>query len=247
MGHFSPHRASNFAVAAGFVVAVSWFTGSAPAVLHVARAGDCGYPDVDIDTNDPTERSAACAALAEVTTYFRNSGFDLVPKASLYFADRSAAATPEHGHYDAVRSRIVVYRTSAARPWGLTWTSALANSFLRHELAHVLIRQATDAGRIHLRPEWHEFIAYAIQFDLMEPQLRQAVLAAHADVQPFESWQEVNEFTSRMNPDVFSVAAYKTYLDKGGRDLVGRLVSGDWVPPRFTYPFYTLPGQLPNR
>ena len=121
--------------------------------------------------------------------YFKPIAFQVPAKVSVFsFANRSSDGakrhSPAHALFDPLRLEIVVYRASEARPWGQAWSREVVGSFLRHEMVHTVIWEAVGADSKRLRPEWHEFIAYAIQIDLMEPELRQRVLAAHADLGP---------------------------------------------------------------
>jgi hypothetical protein len=86
--------------------------------------------------------------------------------------------------------------------------------------------------------EWHEFVAYAIQLDLMDPNVLDRVLASRADVQPFDKLLAVNEFTYGMDPEAFAVAAYKTYRARGGAQLVQQLLTGKVVPTTVSHPPY---------
>ncbi|MEQ8353925.1 MAG: hypothetical protein RH942_00195 [Kiloniellaceae bacterium] len=219
--------------------------------IEAAQEGDCGYPTVDVLFDDPAELDMACRALADITEYFRGMGFEVTPRGSLRFADRLADRSDgdasTHGYFDRQRSRSVAYRASNVSPWGLIWTPQLAGSFLRHELAHMVVWQIVGGDPSRLRREWHEFIAYAVQLDLMEPRLREEVIAAQAQVRPFANLTEVNEFTSRMDPDVFAVAAYRTYLARGANTFVGQLLRGEVVPPPFSYPFPVLPSEVPSQ
>ena len=193
----------------------------------------------------------ACTAVADVDSYFRGIGFEITPRVSLRFADRSVVRSAKqgstHGYFDAASSEIVVYRMAAVRPWGLRWTSELAHSFLRHELAHMAIWEIVGGDLTRLRREWHEFIAYAVQLDIMDARLRGELLATQSHVQPFENLTEINEFTSRMDPDLFAVAAYKTYLARGARKFVTQLLRAEIVPPPFSYPFPVLPSEVPTQ
>lgn len=54
----------------------------------------------------------------------------------------------------------------------------------------------------------HEFIAYAIQSDLMDAQLLKELLAKYAETPAVEHLEQINEFTYGMNPEGFAVAAY---------------------------------------
>lgn len=219
--------------------------------VQAKQRGDCGDPAINVVYDQPYDLVMACEALADVIAYFRRIGFDISPEVSVDFRDRpldrSTGQGASHGYFAARRTQITAYRLSDAHPWGVPWTAQLAASFLRHELAHVAIWDIASDYLTPLRPEWHEFIAYAVQIELMGPELRNDILAANERVQAFESFGEVNEFTSRMNPEVFAIAAYKTYVAKGKGKFIAQLLRAETVPPPFYYPFYTLPGQVPNK
>ena len=238
-------------VLALLVLGAGAFAAFVPQSGDAAQRADCGHPTFDVVFDDRAELDMACRALTDITEYFRGMGFEVTPRVSLRFADRpssrSAGLSSSHGYFDRWRSQIVVHRASDVSPWGLPWPPQLAGSFLRHELAHMAVWEVVDRDRSRLRREWHEFIAYAVQLDLMEPRLREGVLAAQARVRSFKNLAEVNEFTSRMDPDVFAVAAYKTYIAEGGTAFVAQLLRGEIVPPAFTYPFPVLPGQVSSQ
>lgn len=197
---------------------------------HNEQLSACGYNDVVVIYGDTAELVAACDALNEVAAYFRAIGFEAAPVVSVEFADQPAEHAAAHGYFDRPGARVVVYRAGAVRPWGLPWNLALAASFLRHELVHVMVWRVSSEPK-RLPREWHEFIAYAIQLDLMGTNVLDRVLASRADVQPFDSLLAVNEFTYGMGPEAFAVAAYKTYRARGGAQLVQQLLTGEVVPP----------------
>lgn len=207
------------------------------------KDGECEHIGLTVLNNDPNELIMVCRAVSDITAYFQSIGFDLTPNGTLLFNDRSSERTFTHGYFDSKRSQIVVYRTTNMKPWGQPWTSRMAGSFLRHELVHMVIWEIVSGDPARLRPEWHEFIAYAIQFDLMDPQQRTSLLAPMAHIRPFETLLEVNEFTAHMKPSQFAIAAYKTYLGKGARKFVKQLLLGEIAPAPFSYPFPVLPAQ----
>ena len=217
----------------------------APHDIRAEKKGDCGYPDVSIIYDDSAELDAACDALADIVAYFRRMGFEIVPKVSLRFVDRDAAHSLEqgaaHGYFNGPQSQIVAYRTSDVSPWGLAWSAKLAASFLQHELAHMAVWEILGATHARLGREWHEFIAYAIQLDLMDGELLNELLARYTTAQAIGHLTEINEFTYGMNPEAFSVVAYKTYLARGGTKFLGQLLRGEVSPPTFSYPFSALP------
>ena len=202
---------------------------------HDERISSCADKGVVVVYSDNAELVAACDALNEVTAYFRAIKFEIAPAVSLEFADRPTGNTVPHGYFDSARAQVVVYRSAAVAPWGLSWNLALAASFLRHELVHVMVWRASKEPR-RLPREWHEFIAYAIQLDLMDRDVLDRVLASRADVQPFAELLAVNEFTYGMGPEAFAVAAYKTYRARGGVQLVQQLLTGQIVPPSVSHP-----------
>ena len=214
--------------------------GLGAACARTVEPSNCGYNGVHIADAHRADLAAACEALTDTLTYFRKIGFEFDPWFSLTFANRgeleSAEGVVSYGHLDPRSSIIFVRSTVYREPSSLAWNSKLAGSVLRHELVHLAVWQilGREAGR--LPREWHEFIAYAVQFDLMEPALLKEVLAGHPDVRAFEALPEVNEFTYGMDPEVFAVAAYLMYRERGGGTFVRQLLRAEIVPPTFAFP-----------
>ena len=205
---------------------------------------NCGQSGVEVVYKRPAELSLACEALANILMYFRRIGFEFEPRFSVKFAEpklKPAEGIVSYGHADVRSSIVVVYSSTHRRPWGLPWSTELADSFLRHELAHIAVWQMLGAEAHRLPREWHEFIAYAIQLDLMDSKLRAEALANFADVQAAADLSAINEFTHGMNPDGFAVTAYLTYRERGGENFVRALLRGDLVPPPFSFPFPVFP------
>lgn len=212
-------------------------------VIQNSRAeqrADCGHQGVNVVYQDATELGSACTALTDILAYFGRIDFDIAPRFSLQFVERAGGRDSPlfsaHGYFDGTQSQIVVYRSSDAGAWGIPWSPKMAASFLGHELAHMAIWNIFNGKSARLPREWHEFIAYAIQIDLMDGQLRNNLLARQDHVEPFESLLAVNPLTYHMNPEVFAVAAYKTYLANGGASFVRQILHGEFVPPRIPYP-----------
>jgi len=211
---------------------------------------NCGHRGVQIAYTRPADIGAACEALADTLSYFRRIGFELEPAFFLTFADpdkeKPVEGAVSYGYADRRSSTIVVYSSSQRRPWGLPWNSKAAASFLHHELVHMAVWQILGREAEQLRHEWHEFIAYAVQLHLMDPQLLTRVRANFSGVRPFTDFSEVNEFTHGMNPDAFAIAAYLTYRERGAERFVRALLRGELSPPAFSYPFPLLPEQRPR-
>ena len=204
----------------------------------------CSHRGVEVVHERPADLALACEALADVLAYFRRIGFGFEPRFTVKFAEprlKPPEGIVSYGHADVRSSIVVVYSSTHRRPWGLPWSTELAASFLRHELAHIAAWQILGREARELRREWHEFIAYAIQLDLMHWKLRAAVLANFPDVQAVADLSAVNEFTYGMDPDVFAVTAYLTYRERGAENLVRALLRGELVPPPFSFPFPVFP------
>ena len=225
-----------------FTVAAAAATSGWSAGQHKAN---CGHKGVSVKVTEPADLALACDALAAVLAYFRDLGFGFQPRFSLTFADgrrsQSTDGVVAYGYAD-MRSSVVLVRTSSDRqPWGLPWSRAMVGSFLRHELAHIAVWQILGPDARRLRHEWHEFVAYAIQLDLMEGPLVRTLLANYRDARAFGGLTEVNEFVYGMNPDRFAVMAYLTYRERGAQDFVRRLLRGEITPPAPSFPFPVLP------
>jgi len=239
------HSFFRYAIVACFL----WGAGNiAPSASHAAQSNsdnNCGDYAVIIENASPAETAAVCHALIDITAYFGAIGFDLAPRVTIRFVERASDAVHYvHGYFDDLHSQIVIGRQSDTKNWGLVWNDKLAYAFLCHEIAHFATWKILSNARVRLRPEWHELIAYAIQFELMDSEIRTKILTTNTTVQASKSFFEINEFISRMDPDRFAVIAYKTYRDNGSENFVARLLRADFTPPPFSYPFALLPGQV---
>lgn len=74
---------------------------------------------------------------------------------------------------------------------------------------------------------WHEFIAYAVQFDLMDPMLKHKVMQNYPGVEPFEHPENVNQFVHAFDPDKFGVCAYLFAQSRGGADFLREILNDD--------------------
>ena len=233
---------------AGLPVAALWIL--AGCAVAAEERGSCTSDEIAVVYEEPSELDVACKAVGDVVRYFKPIAFQVPAMVSVRFANRNSDVakrhSPAHALFDPLRLEIVVYRASEEKPWGQAWSRELVGSFLRHEIVHTVIWEALGPDPKRLRPEWHEFIAYAIQIDLMEPALRQLVVAAHADLGPISDLSEINEFSYGMNPEGFAVVAYKTYLDRGGPTFVRQLLTSEIKPPLLSYPFAVLPHEIPQ-
>jgi hypothetical protein len=189
------------------------------------------------------EIEQACTALAAVGAYFDGIGLHREPLVDIAFAEQvfirlydsqskaSAGNFQVSGYYDAGRRVIeVTSATSAARadrrPWGLAWGAEVAHSILLHEVAHLFSREALGETYADVAKPWLEYVAAAVQFDLMGPAFRARVLANYPRAVPFPFREQVNAMLYAFDPDEFSVRAYLDAEANGGRSYIARLLTG---------------------
>jgi hypothetical protein len=101
---------------------------------------------------------------------------------------------------------------------------ALQDSLVAHEMVHALIHQrlGADSGP----PVQNEYIAYAMQLDLMSDPARQALLAARDIKAPIPP-EGLNEIILLMAPDVFAIFSWHHFRQEGhGCTLIGKLLDG---------------------
>jgi hypothetical protein len=208
---------------------------------HARGEPACDHAHVGIVGSD-AERAEACRAIQEVTAYFAAIGFTFEPRATIRFKERVVIALFEYesgrpvagldvsGFYDAER-RLIEVSTASSQfrkgrdPWGIPWGAPAAYSILRHEIAHMAVREIlAERYRDRFSKAWLEYIACAVQFALMPVELRDRILAGYASRPSFSFVEEINGLTHGADPDAFAVNAYRHSEENGGPDFIRRLL-----------------------
>ncbi len=196
-------------------------------------AGTCDRGNVVVRLATPQQVREACEAISDVLTYFNGIGFEIDLQVTIAFrGDIEAEGGNKHAHgfYDAAAREIRLYAREQARPWGEAWQD-VGGSFLHHEVTHAAVVQILGLRGSTLPHEWHEFVAYAMQLELMDPAIRDRILERYSEVTPVPALTQINSFTYGLaDPDTFAVLAFKSYRRFGGRDLVRRLLTAEFVP-----------------
>ncbi len=195
--------------------------------------GVCGRPDLAVTSASSRQLDEVCTAIDEVQAFFAAIGFKVDPTVTIVFRrddGRDADDRHTHGNYNPVTRQINLYARDQARPWGEPWPH-VGTTFIRHELIHAAVVQLLASGKSGLPREWHEFVAYAVQFELMEPATRERILKHYTSVLPVSALTEINRFIYGLaDPDTFAVLAYRSYHAFGGSDLIRRLLTFEFVP-----------------
>lgn len=203
------------------------------AAAQSRAAGACSRGNVVVQLATPQQVRAACEAIADVLMYFEGIGFRIDLQVTIAFrgdVDAEGAHKHTHGSYDPAARAIRLYAREQARPWGEAWHD-VSGSFLRHEVTHAAVVQILGMRGPALPREWHEFVAYAVQLELMEPAIRDRILERYSEVVPVRALTEINSFTHGLaDPDAFAMLVFKSYRRFGGRDLVRRLLTAEFVP-----------------
>ncbi len=196
-------------------------------------AGACSRENVVVQPATPQQVREACEAISDVLMYFEGLGFRIDLQVTVAFrgdVDAEGAHKHTHGSYDPAARAIRLYAREQARPWGEAWHD-VSGSFLRHEVAHAAVVQILGIRGPALPREWHEFIAYAVQLELMESAIRDRILERYSKVAPARALTEINPFTHGLaDPDTLAVLVFKSYRRFGGRDLIRRLLTAEFVP-----------------
>jgi hypothetical protein len=91
----------------------------------------------------------------------------------------------------------------------------LRRSILQHEITHAVIAQLLGKRYDRLPHAWHEALAYAVQIDLMDDDLRAKAVTAYPEEKPFEMTTHINDIIYGFDPDAFAIRAYLTYARDG--------------------------------
>jgi hypothetical protein len=201
--------------------------------------GTCKQPGLSVSGAN-NETIDVCSAVADVLDYFRKGGISTELELTIRFQrtvhveavnllDGSSRPYSVSGVYRADRREIQMVdshspRTYARRPWKLPWDRQIADSILRHEVIHAVINQLMGSRREKLPRAWHEALAYGVQVDLMDEDLRARVLAQYPDQEAFSATLQINDLVYGFDPDAFAVSAYKTYMKEGRLEFLKKAI-----------------------
>lgn len=214
-------------------------------VVPQCTSAACGYDGVSV-SGTAEEVADACRALDEVLSYFRNIGLQHDPQVSISFWDQvqidmfpqtykptgkdSVGKSQVSGSYDFRRRELQI--TSGRReirrerrPWGIEWGQPIAYSILQHELVHAIVAGLLGSEYQKFAKAWHEFIAYSVQFAIMDRELRSKVLANYPDARPFQFPESVNPVVYAADPDEFGVSAYLFTEANGGPGFIRQILA----------------------
>lgn len=199
----------------------------------VAEPTSCAGADVSVDADDSEITAKICEMVPKIRERLGNCGLEqrrsltivVVNELSHPMADCAAYFDCE---YDLIRltspdfySGFFEDQTAYAQ----LPTEVTMKSLLTHELAHALATQS--AGNRRLDTVDQEYIAAAMELDLMEPQWRKVVLDAHpVSLPPKEGLVDI--WIYGFVPRKFAVNAWNHFRQpEHGCQLIRRIVAGE--------------------
>jgi hypothetical protein len=207
-----------------------------------AGAAACGHDGVAV-SGTAEEVADACPALSAVLGWFARHGYGVEPVVTVVFEatvtidTRDASGGPDSGtaevsgfydnRLDTVRVASASRRADKTRaPWGIPWGAPIAHSILEHELAHAVMADLLGAAYGRVGRAYHEYVAYVVQFAVMDPALRGAVLAANPGIEPFPGREAVNGILLAADPEGFGIRAHLYAQTPDGAALLAEILDG---------------------
>lgn len=183
----------------------------------------------------PQEAEAAQTSLARIVSYFKSIGADVDPSFKIIFKDEvllPGSDTSVYGYFDTDTEEIHVLhfkspKQADRKPWKQEWNDELAESFLLHEMAHLVAISYMGENFKRLSHAWHEAIAYTVQIQMMSPSLRSAIAASIERPQPYTDMDMVSTTRYGFDPEEFGYRASLSIPLWGGDAFVKRLLDGE--------------------
>lgn len=200
------------------------------------RAAPIECPQVSVSVSSAAVQDAidVCAAAGPVFAFFRELGHaKATPLAvSVVVSLPEDPGSTMLGCYTPASRSIRMLTFEAARgrgAWfGRPFDRSLYRSLAAHEVAHALAWCDTSDDPLSVRAR--EYVAYVVMFHTMEPEHRQAILAAHPE-RGFESEREISDIFFYLAPSQFGVNAYRHYLrPENGPRFLREVLRGAALP-----------------
>jgi hypothetical protein len=182
---------------------------------------DCGAVPVRITGATAEEAELACVGTADAVRFMAALGVDagtdisIAVRSRVALVDGARLAFPVLGQFHPSIDRVAVASLATQRAMAadhevfrMPFDVAQFREVVAHEVAHVIAeRNFAMAKPSRLA---HEYIAYVVQMETMDPARRARMLARY-DVEPFGSEDAINPILHLFAPDVFAIKAYLFY------------------------------------
>ncbi len=180
---------------------------------------NCRGTAVSFRFEDATGLTCLCRKVEAALTLLDRLGFTAKGAIRIDLVDQ-VDPEDEHalfGSFDPVSRevKVLTYRRSLLRaqagkgPFGVVLTEDLWCSFAAHELTHVV----SDGYFRTLRKSRvaEEYLAYLVQFSVLEKETLKRILDRYPDVEPYRSFDEMSATYYLLDPERFAVKCFRHY------------------------------------
>jgi len=223
--------------AAGLIVAVGvgiWqlnFREEPSTAGMVTNEIRCNVPNVVVHSPNHTDALIACEGAQEAMGFLASKGLDVTGDIAIELSTRLPAVecSSAAGCYleSERRAIVLVYvEFKKFKTWfGVPIDRALYRSLVSHEVAHVVADFNFKIRRPSIQAK--EYIAYITQFSIMEPVLRERVMA-HFLYEAFEGDWKMGTTIYMFDCMGFGVRAYRHFIKlANGRDYLHAILNGE--------------------
>lgn len=208
-------------------------TVSGPLDSHAERNG-CSQHGVTVNGPSADDMRDVCTGVQSVYRLFRELGLRRTTPITITIVQSMPDALGSNvlGCYTPESNQIRVLTFEAARTRGM-WLGrpmdrSLYRSLAAHEVAHALASCNATGEPMSVRAR--EYVAYSVMFATMDPQHRDAILAATPG-SGFVEESQITDMYFYLAPFRFGIDAYRHYLrPENGAQFLRRVVRGSALP-----------------
>lgn len=216
-----------------------------------AKTTDCGFTgQVEIRFDFDEDMRAGCEGYGRSRAFFEKGGLPTNSRIVLTFAPevRVPAERDENGTETIGSGMLVVgmwaagldslRMTSLSAPWlkerlyfGLAFSQEMLTTVVAHEVTHAFNKEqyvnGRDGGSSHAADE---FIAYWTQLSVMDPSLREQVLAKYP-ASEYSSLEDggINSMSHATQPHAYGVRSYRRAQSEVPWAVAKRIYSGAFI------------------
>jgi len=177
----------------------------------------CDATQVIVEFESKEDAELACEAAKHAIDFMSKHDFHTHAPVEIHM--RSQLRLPDSGEivglYRRDGERIDILSFSACERqlahnsiFGITLDRALYRSFIVHEVAHIIIDRTYRRAPPSLLV--HEMIAYVVQFETMDAELREKILS-ESRIPAYDDLSQVSLLYYQLNPQQFGIKIYRHF------------------------------------
>jgi len=200
------------------------------------RLGEYVCPDakqVGIVAHSQSDAESACIGATRALRFLGQAGLSVSAPVTIEVVAElpGELAGRAVGGYLPKSRRVLILSFDSFQRGGswyqLPTTAELHRAVFAHETAHAVV--GLNSGATKLSIAAHEYVAYVVLFETMNPKLRQTVLNKFPE-NGFASAAEISELAHTVNPNQFGVSAWKHFRRKQSRHAwIREVVAGEAI------------------